>query len=159
MLRAVITMIGLIGVIIYMNWQLALVAIILYPIFIYPLSVISKKLRKYSTRGQESMGILTSVLQESFSGVRVVKAFVAEDKEMERFEKANAQTIKYANKSVLAGNLASPLTEALGSVGIAAVLFIGGYQVINGTVTTGEFFAFLAALIQIYEPVDRKSVV
>lgn len=136
-----------------MNWQLALVAIILYPIFIYPLSVISKKLRKYSTRGQESMGILTSVLQESFSGVRVVKAFVAEDKEMERFEKANAQTIKYANKSVLAGNLASPLTEALGSVGIAAVLFIGGYQVINGTVTTGEFFAFLAALIQIYEPV------
>ncbi len=99
------------------------------------------------------MGILTSVLQESFSGVRVVKAFVAEDKEMERFEKANAQTIKYANKSVLAGNLASPLTEALGSVGIAAVLFIGGYQVINGTVTTGEFFAFLAALIQIYEPV------
>ena len=153
MLRAVITMIGLIGVIIYMNWQLALVAIILYPIFIYPLSVISKKLRKYSTRGQESMGILTSVLQESFSGVRVVKAFVAEDKEMERFEKANAQTIKYANKSVLAGNLASPLTEALGSVGIAAVLFIGGYQVINGTVTTGEFFAFLAALIQIYEPV------
>ena len=149
MLRAVITMIGLIGVIIYMNWQLALVAIILYPIFIYPLSVISKKLRKYSTRGQESMGILTSVLQESFSGVRVVKAFVAEDKEMERFEKANAQTIKYANKSVLAGNLASPLTEALGSVGIAAVLFIGGYQVINGTVTTGEFFAFL----EIYEPV------
>lgn len=153
MLRAVVTMIGLIGVIIYMNWQLALVAIVLYPIFIYPLSVISKKLRKYSTRGQESMGILTSVLQESFSGVRVVKAFVAEDKEMERFEKANAVTIKYANKSVLAGNLASPLTEALGSVGIAAVLFIGGYQVINGTVTTGEFFAFLAALIQIYEPV------
>ncbi len=99
------------------------------------------------------MGILTSVLQESFSGVRVVKAFVAEDKEIERFEKANAITIKYANKSVLAGNLASPLTEALGSVGIAAVLFIGGYQVINGTVTTGEFFAFLAALIQIYEPV------
>lgn len=153
MLRAVVTMIGLIGVIIFMNWQLALVAIVLYPIFIYPLSVISKKLRRYSTRGQESMGILTSVLQESFSGIRVVKAFIAEDKEQKRFEEANAVTIKYANKSVLAGSLASPLTEALGSVGIAAVLFIGGYQVIHGTVTTGQFFAFLAALIQIYEPV------
>ena len=153
MLRAVVTMVGLIGVIIYMNWQLALVAIVLYPIVIYPLSVISKKLRRYSTRGQESMGILTSVLQESFSGIRVVKAFIAEDKEQKRFEEANAVTIKYANKSVLAGSLASPLTEALGSVGIAAVLFIGGYQVIHGTVTTGQFFAFLAALIQIYEPV------
>lgn len=153
MLRAVVTMVGLIGVIIYMNWQLALVAIVLYPIFIYPLSVISRKLRRYSTRGQESMGILTSVLQESFSGIRVVKAFIAENKEQKRFEEANAVTIKYANKSVLAGSLASPLTEALGSVGIAAVLFIGGYQVIHGTVTTGQFFAFLAALIQIYEPV------
>lgn len=153
MLRAVVTMVGLIGVIIYMNWQLALVAIVLYPIFIYPLSVISRKLRRYSTRGQESMGILTSVLQESFSGIRVIKAFIAENKEQKRFEEANAVTIKYANKSVLAGSLASPLTEALGSVGIAAVLFIGGYQVIHGTVTTGQFFAFLAALIQIYEPV------
>lgn len=153
MFRAVLTMIGLIGVILYMNYKLALIAIVLYPIFIFPLSIISKKLRKYSRIGQERMGDLTSVLQESFSGIRVVKAFVAEEKEVERFEKANAQTIKYANKSVFAGTLASPLTEALGSFGIGAVLLIGGYQVISGTSTTGTFIAFLAALVQIYEPV------
>ena len=153
MFRAVLTMVGLIGVIIYMNYQLALIALVLYPIFIVPLSIISKKLRKYSHLGQERMGTLTSVLQESFSGIRVVKAFVAEEKEVDRFEKANAQTIKYANKSVLAGNLASPLTEALGSFGIGAVLLMGGYQVISGTSTTGTFIAFLAALVQIYEPV------
>lgn len=153
MFRAVLTMVGLIGVIFYMNYQLALIALVLYPIFIFPLSIISKKLRKYSHLGQERMGTLTSVLQESFSGIRVVKAFVAEEKEVDRFEKANAQTIKYANKSVLAGNLASPLTEALGSFGIGAVLLIGGYQVISGTSTTGTFIAFLAALVQIYEPV------
>ena len=153
MFRAVLTMIGLIGVIFYMNYQLAIIAIIMYPIFIFPLSIISKKLRKYSHLGQERMGDLTSVLQESFSGIRVVKTFVAEGKEITRFEKANDQTIKYANKSVLAGNLASPLTEALGSFGIGAVLLMGGYQVISGTSTTGEFLAFLAALIQIYEPV------
>lgn len=153
MFRAVLTMVGLIGVIFYMNYQLALIALVLYPIFIFPLSIISKKLRKYSHLGQERMGDLTSVLQESFSGIRVVKAFVAEEKEVYRFEKANAQTIKYANKSVLAGNLASPLTEALGSFGIGAVLLMGGYQVISGTSTTGTFIAFLAALVQIYEPV------
>lgn len=153
MFRAVLTMVGLIGVIFYMNYQLALIALVLYPIFIFPLSIISKKLRKYSHLGQERMGDLTSVLQESFSGIRVVKAFVAEEKEVDRFEKANAQTIKYANKSVLAGNLASPLTEALGSFGIGAVLLMGGYQVISGTSTTGTFIAFLAALVQIYEPV------
>ena len=153
MFMAVLTMVGLIGVIFYMNYQLALIALVLYPIFIFPLSIISKKLRKYSHLGQERMGDLTSVLQESFSGIRVVKAFVAEEKEVDRFEKANAQTIKYANKSVLAGNLASPLTEALGSFGIGAVLLMGGYQVISGTSTTGTFIAFLAALVQIYEPV------
>lgn len=153
MFRAVLTMIGLIGVVIYMNYKLAVIAIILYPIFIYPLSIISKKLRKYSTKGQERMGDLTSVLQESFSGIRVVKAFVAENKEINRFEHSNAETIKYANKSVLAGNLASPLTEALGSFGIGAVLLIGGYQVISGQSTPGTFLAFLAALVQIYEPV------
>ncbi len=153
MFRALVTMLGLIGVIVYMNYKLAAIAIILYPVFIYPLSIISKKLRKYSTKGQERMGDLTSVLQESFSGIRVVKAFIAEDKEIERFHSANKETIKYANKSVLAGNLASPLTEALGSFGIGAVLLIGGYQVISGTSTPGTFLAFLAALVQIYEPV------
>ncbi len=153
MFRAVVTMLGLIGVVIYLDYKLAAVALILYPIFIYPLSIISKKLRQYSRQGQERMGALATVLQESFSGIRVVKAFIAEDKEVERFHQANQETIKYANKSVLAGNLASPLTEALGSFGIAAVLLMGGYQVISGTSTSGTFLAFLAALVQIYEPV------
>ena len=67
MFRAVLTMVGLIGVIFYMNYQLALIALVLYPIFIFPLSIISKKLRKYSHLGQERMGDLTSVLQESLS--------------------------------------------------------------------------------------------
>lgn len=153
MFRAVLTMVWLVCVIFYMNWRLAVIAIVCYPLFIYPLSVISKKLRRYSTRGQESMGTMTSVLQEAFSGIRVVKAFVNEDKEMSRFEKANATNIKFANKSIFTGSLTAPLMEALGSFGIAAILFIGGYQVINGGITTGAFFAFLAALIQIYEPV------
>lgn len=153
MFRAVITMVGLIITIFVMNWRLALIAIFVYPLFIVPLSIISKKLRKYSMRCQETMGDMTSVLQETLSGVRVVKAFVAEDKEVERFAKTNAYTIKYANKSALAGSLASPLTEAIGSFGIAAILFIGGYEILNGTATTGSFFGFLAALIQIYEPV------
>lgn len=153
MFRAIVTMIGLVVTIFVMNWRLALIAIFVYPLFIIPLSVISRKLRKYSHRCQETMGEMTSVLQETISGVRVVKAFVAEDKEVERFSKTNAYTIKYANKSILAGSLASPLTEAIGSFGIAAILFIGGYEILNGTSTTGSFFGFLAALIQIYEPV------
>lgn len=153
LIRGIVTMIGLIAVVLYMNWRLALLAIIFYPLFIVPLSIISKKLRKYSTRGQETMGEMNSVLQESFSGVKVVKSFVTEEKEYEHFKKANGYTTKYANKSALAGNLASPLTEAIGSFGIAFILFVGGYQVMDGQITTGDFFAFLAALIQIYEPV------
>lgn len=153
MFRSILTMIGLIAVIIYMDWQMALIALVFYPAFIYPLRKISKHLRNYSKRGQESMGEMNGILQESFTGIRVVKAFVTEERENERFIKANGTNILISIKAIFAGSLASPLTEALASIGIAVILTYGSYQIIEGIITTGAFLAFLAALVQIYEPV------
>ena len=153
MFRAVITVITLIGVVFYMNWKLALLAIVCYPLFIHPLFVISKKIRNYSRKGQERMGGLNSTLQEAFSGIRVVKAFVNEDKEINKFKKANSAAINFEIKTIFAGEITSPLMEFIGSFGIAAIVYVGGKQVIGESITPGEFFSFLAALTMVYQPV------
>lgn len=152
-IRSVITIVILVGVILYMNWKLALIAIVCYPFFIHPMVLISKKIRKYTTKGQEQMGDLNSTLQEAFTGVRVVKAFVSEDKEIKKFEKINNKLLKYNIKSILAGEVTSPLMEFIGAFGIAAIIYIGGSQVISGSITAGAFFSFLAALTMVYQPV------
>ena len=153
MFRALITVVTLIGVVFYMNWKLALLAIVCYPLFIHPLFLISKKIRNYSRKGQERMGGLTSTLQEAFSCIRVVKAFVNEEKEVEKFKNANSAAINFEIKTIFAGEITSPLMEFIGSFGIAAIVYVGGRQVIGGTITPGEFFSFLAALTMVYQPV------
>lgn len=152
-IRSIITISILIGVVIYMNWKLALIAIVCYPFFIHPLVLISKKIRKYTTKGQENVADLNSTLQEAFTGVRVVKAFVNEEYEVKKFDKVNKNVLKYSIKSILAGEVTSPLMEFIGAFGIAAIVYIGGSQVISGSITPGAFFSFLAALTMVYQPV------
>lgn len=153
MFRFVITIIGLLAVVFYMNWQLALITMICYPILIYPLFHISKKIRKYSKRGQESMGGLTASLQEAFSGVRVVKAFVNEQKEVDKFKKVNAQAVGFEIKIALAAESVVPVIEFIGALGIASILYIGGYWVVEGKIDTGSFLSFVTALSLVYKPV------
>lgn len=153
MFRFVITVLGLLVVIFTRNWQLALITMICYPFLIYPLFLISKKIRKYSRRGQESMGGLNAALQEAFSGVRVVKAFVNEPKEMNKFKSVNAQAVGFELKIALASESVVPVIEFIGAIGIASILFIGGYWVIDAKMTTGDFFSFLTALSLIYKPI------
>lgn len=153
MFRFVVTVLGLLVVIFTRNWQLALITMICYPFLIYPLFHISKKIRKYSRRGQESMGGLNAALQEAFSGVRVVKAFVNEDKEINKFKTVNAQAIGFELKIALASESVVPVIEFIGAIGIASILFIGGYWVIDAKMTTGDFFSFLTALSLIYKPI------
>ncbi|MDR2883525.1 MAG: ABC transporter ATP-binding protein/permease [Deferribacteraceae bacterium] len=153
--RDLLTVVGLICVIFYMNAKMAVFAILVYPIFIHPFVLLSKKIRKYSKKGQEHMGDLTSVLQETFTGIRVVKAFVQEPKEAKRFEEVNGNVVKFALKAAIAAEVTSPMMEIVASLGIAAIIAYGGSQVIGGETTPGAFFAFLAAVTMVYEPVKR----
>ncbi len=153
--RDLLSVAGLIGVIFWMNAKMAVFAIIAYPLFFHPFVLISKRIRRYSRKGQEEMGSLTSVLQETFSGIRVVKAFTQEKREVAKFKETNAKVVKFYLKAGLASEITSPMMEFVGSIGIAAIVTIGGMQVIGGETTTGAFFAFLAAITMVYEPVKR----
>jgi subfamily B ATP-binding cassette protein MsbA len=151
------TLVCLIFVIFYRDWQLAVVAMFVFPLTIYPIAKFGQKMRSVATRTQVTMGSLANLLQETISGTRIVKAFGMEDYESKRFSRENEQLLKLTLKSISISALSSPFMEFLGGIGIAAIIFYGGYQVINGNSTPGNFFSFMTALIMLYEPVKRLT--
>ena len=157
LLKDSFTLICLVFVIFYRDWQLAIIAMFVFPLTIYPIAKFGQKMRNIATRTQVTMGSLTTLLQETISGTRIVKAFSMEEYENKRFAQENEHLFKLALKSVSVSAVSSPFMEFLGGIGIAAIVFYGGYQVIKGVSTPGTFFSFLTALIMLYEPVKRLT--
>lgn len=150
-------LLSLVGVIFYTDWKLALIAMIVFPLAIYPISLFGRKMRKVTTSTQITMGTLSSLLQETISGTRIVKAFCMEKYENARFAAENERLFKYNMKAVSVNAISSPLMDFLGGLGIAAVIFYGGFNVVQGHSTPGTFFSFIAALLMLYEPVKRLT--
>ena len=157
LVRDTFTIIALVCFVFYTDWKLALIAMIVFPATAYPISRFGKKIRKVTTKTQESMGSLNTLLQETISGTRIVKAFCMEKYESKRFLTENERLFKLQFESVSISALSSPVMEILGSVGIAAVIFYGGYNVLNGHSTPGAFTSFLAGVLMLYEPVKRLT--
>ena len=151
------TIIGLVFVVFFQDWKLAIISMVVFPLTIYPISRFSRMMRSITTRTQVTMGSLTSLLQETISGNRIVKAFGMEAHENKRFARENERLFKLAMKSVTVRAISSPFMEFLGGVGIAAVIFYGGFQVIEGKSTPGTFISFITALLLLYEPIKRLT--
>ena len=159
LLKDFFTIIGLVAVVFYRDWKLAIVALVVFPVAIYPIVKFGRKLRSYSARSQTTMGDISTILMETISGNRIVKAFNMEDYEQKRFAAENRRLFGIQMKSVRVRAISHPLMETLGGLGIAAIVFYGGYNVIKGVATPGTFFSFMAALLMLYEPVKRLSSV
>lgn len=157
LLQQSLTLFFLTGVIFYQNWELALIAVLVLPIAYYPMIRLGRRLRKISHAGQEKIGELTSVLQETFAGVRTVKAFGREDYETRRFAEKNQRYFKNVMKAAQVSEMTSPIMETIGGLGVAAVVAYGGFQVITGATNTGVFFSFMTAVILMYTPVRALS--
>ena len=157
LLKDFFTIIGLVAVVFYRDWRLAIVALVVFPVAVYPIVKFGKKLRSYSVRSQTAMGDISTILLETISGNRIVKAFNMEDYERKRFARENRRLFGISLKSARVRAISHPLMEFLGGLGIAFIVFYGGYNVIKGVATPGTFFSFLAALLMLYEPVKRLS--
>ena len=159
MLRDSFTLLTLIGVVFYRDWQLALIAFFIYPSAIYPIIKFGRKMRKIGTKSQELMGDVTSFLHETIAGARIVKAFGMEKYESDRFAEVNKRIFRLIMKTRKVRALTVPVMEIFGAVGVAAIVWYGGFKVIDGVMTTGEFFSFLTALMMLYQPVKKLSTV
>lgn len=156
-IRDTVTIIGLIFVVFYQNWKLASIAVAVLPLAFFPLVHFGRKLRTLARRGQEKTAHLSVVLHESFTGVRIVKAFCMEDHEKKRFARQNLSVLENQLKALRIDALSSPLMEFIGAIGISTIIAYGGYQVVRGTSTPGTFFSFLGALIMLYKPVKSLN--
>ncbi len=155
--RDCFTIFGLVFVIFYQIWELALVAFLVLPLAFYPIVIFGRKVRKYSSGCQETMADMSAFLHETFVGNKIVKAFGMESYEKGRFFKKTMRLFRFEMKEVRVKALSSPVMMMLGGVGVALVIYYGGANVISGKYSTGTFVSFLAAVIMLYEPIKKLS--
>ena len=155
--RHVGTIAALLTVMFLREWVLALIAIAVFPLVGVTVRTIGRKLYKINRRTQQKIAELNVVLQESFTGTKIVKAFGREGLEQERFNSVNDRLLGLALKDRRIDEMAEPLMEVLGALAIMGALWYGGYRVISGALTPGEFFSFTAAVVLLYGPVRQLS--
>ncbi|MBX7145561.1 MAG: ATP-binding cassette domain-containing protein, partial [Oligoflexia bacterium] len=136
---------------------LAGIAVLAFPVGVWPVYRFGRRLRKLSKQGQEEIGMLAALLNEAVLGNRVVKLFGREKFEQERFELENEKLTKTFVRSEKLRALTGPVNEALASFAIAAVVLYGGFSVMNGYRSQGEFIAFLIAVFLLYDPFKKLS--
>ena len=151
------TIVGLTFVIFYRDWKMALFAFIILPVAFFPIVEFGRRVRRISTGWQEAMADLNSFLHETIAGNKIVKAFGMESYEKKRFFYKTLDLFKLEMKAVIARSLSSPIMEFLGGLGIAFIIWYGGYKVITGSSTAGTFFSFMAAVLMLYDPVKKLS--
>ena len=148
-----LTLVALLAVIFTQDWKLASLAVLVLPAAYYPMVRVGRRIKRLSIRGQERVADMTTALQETLSGIRVVKAFGREQFEAQRFQEKNLHYFRNVMRTTQVSEITSPLMELFGGIGIALVILYGGYQVVQGTTTPGTFSSFMAASLMMYNPI------
>jgi subfamily B ATP-binding cassette protein MsbA len=157
--RDVFTIFALLGVVFYRNTELALISLVGFPLAYYPLVRFGRRMKKASRRSQEQMGNLSKLMQERISGAGLIKASGTEVRELDEFKQENEKLVSFFLKIERVKALSNPVMEFIGAASVALIIWIGGMTVINGNMTVGEFFSFLAALMLLYEPIKHLASV
>lgn len=157
LLKQSFTLIFLLAFIFYVDWRLALASLIIVPFIVWPSANIGRYIRKHSRKSQDKMADLNNILQETISGIRVVKAFGMEGFEGNKFKGATKRLLKTNLRWVRAHAVTQPMMELLGAVTIAAALFYARNEIVHHVQTTGAYVAFFYALIKMYEPIKRLT--
>jgi len=147
----------LLGLTFYREWKLATIALVVFPFIGIFIVSIGRKLRVLSRKNQEKMADLNIILQETFTGNKIVKAFGMEEYENKRFMNENRKLYDISMGETKRHEMVSPLMELFGAIGTGLVIWYGGYQVISGATTPGTFFSFMTALIMLYDPIKKIS--
>ncbi|MBI1912340.1 MAG: lipid A export permease/ATP-binding protein MsbA [Deltaproteobacteria bacterium] len=156
-LKQSLTIVVLAGVIISLDWKLALAASIALPLSVYPMRKLGKRMKKVSTQGQVTMGMMTALLHEAIAGIRIVKAFCMENYESKRFQEENERFTQNQIKTIMVRSLSSPLMETLGSVGFAVTIWFAAYRISQGTLQPEAFISFFASVIMFYQPIKALN--
>ena len=152
--RDTLTIVGLIGYLIYLNWRLTLFALAVGPLAVFLIRTTSHRFRRYSTRIQASMGDVTRVAKESLESQRMIKVFNAEERQAAIFEQVNERNRSSYMKLITVKAVSNPVVQMLASFGLAAVMYMAIKDVLDNGLSVGEFTSFLAALLMVTAPLQ-----
>lgn len=152
-----LTFLVMLGVIFYQNWKLAALSIVVIPLSVVTMSRMGRRLRTLATKGQERMGDMSNTIQETLSGIRMVKAFKREEAEAQRFAVSNQAFLSTTLKANQVWSIGSSHMEVIGVVGVAVIIWYGGYLVIHDEMTPGAFFSFLTAMFMAFTPIRKLA--
>jgi len=158
-IRQSLTLVGLVGAVFYRDWKLAIIAMLVFPLVIYPINRFGQRLKRYSTKSMKVMGNVMSILDEAIGGIRIVKAYNMEDYESRRFSAENKNYYVNWMKRIKVRAMSGPLLELIGGLGTAFLLWYGGMRVIGGAMTPGDFLSFITALSLLYAPIRKLNKV
>ena len=154
-IRDTLTIIGLIGYLVYLNWKLTLFALAVAPLIIGLIRATSQLFRRYSARIQASMGDVTRIAKESLESQRMIKVFNAESRQAEVFESVNERNRASFMKLITVKAVSNPVVQMIAAAGLAAVLYMAIRDVLEHGLTVGEFTSFLTALLLVTAPLRR----
>ncbi len=157
-LQQTFTLIFLAGVAIFYGGKLAWVLLLFVPVVISSARRIGKKVRQTTRKGQDKLAEIQNILHETITGNSIVKAFGMELWERDRFQRAARRLLSANLKSVSVAAISSPLMDALGSVAIALLLYLGRQEILRQQMTTGSFFSFVIAVFTLYDPVRKFAL-
>ena len=159
MIKDSLSLVFLLGWMLYLNWRLTLLFMLLAPVIALTVRTISLRFRKTSRLIQQSMGEITHVVQEAIEGQRVVKIFCAQEVETRAFNQVNARNLKQAMKKATAAAINVPVVELLAAIGIAVAIYFAMQQSTAGRLTAGEFTSYITAMGLMMPAIKRLSMV
>jgi subfamily B ATP-binding cassette protein MsbA len=157
LLKEGLTIVGLLAVLFYMDWRLALLSLVGMPLALHPLLRLGQRLRASNETSLRRWKDISEILQETISGFRVVKAFGMEGFEISRFQRAASRLLSVNMRITRTTAILPPLMEAVGGLAIIGALWYGSWAIRTGHITTGAFVSFLTALFAMYTPIKRLS--
>ncbi len=153
MARDFLILVVMVGTMFWLDWLLALIVIVIFPISVLPIIRIGRRLRRTSTNVQVELGGLTANLSQALGGARLIKAYRMERHEQARADARFESVYRLIMKMVKSRSRTYPLLETLGGIAVASVLSFGGWRILSGAGTLGEFTGFLSAVLIAYQPV------
>ncbi len=155
--RDSLTVIGLLALLLYYNWQLTLITLVVGPLIAVVLRAFGKRMRRLSLDSQAMLGEMTRTVQEAHDGSRVIKIYAGQAQERERFGEINNKLRRYAMKMQVGWSGATPVTQFIASLGMAAVFSIALWQARTQALSAGEFVAFLTAALMLLAPLRHLA--
>ena len=154
-IRDVLTVVACVALLFYINWKLALIAVLVLPAIAALLGVLGKKMRKASAESNVIVGEISHRFQESLQGITVVKAFNYEDQAIARFKLSNDAYFSKMMRYLRATAMSGPVMEFISGMVLIAIIYLSGRAIFDGTMTTAHFFSFIAAYVTAYVPLKN----